>query len=738
MGSKKKSQTSGYRYYMGMQLALCQEADAITEIQVGERVVWSGATTGGQIFIDAPNIFGGDRREGGVRGAVDVMMGSNTQTPNDYLQARLGAAIPAFRGVVSMVLRRVMIAANNPYAKPWAPRVRRIPRPWSGDGFAPPSGGANPAAIIYECLTRYHGGIGFPDAMVGPSLVQAASILQDEDFGLNLVWTRQTPVRDFIQIVLDHIGGVLYQHPRTGQFELKLVRGGYDIASLPVYGPHNVLSVDEYQRAGWGETVNEISVVYTDRATWKPRVVAVQNLANIQAQGGVVTKKVEYPGITRQELAARVAQRDLRAASTPLAKIQIRLNRSAWEMFPGDLFVLNWPELKIHGLVLRVGAVEYGTLGDGAITVQAVEDVFSLDATASVGDNTTGFVPPSLAPVPPDASLLFEVPYWEVARNSSPADLAYTQATDTFVAALAVVASDTQLNFQLHTGNGIDPTVLRATDDYAPTMILPALPQSAANIGPIPYSSGFDLSPVVTGDYGYILDSAGAITEAVEVLAIDTALGTVTLARGVLDTVPVAHPAGRRLIIVGEFAAFEGITRAPGETVHAYIAPVTGIGVGAQVPVSNGPAVTLTGRQGRPYPPGNVRVNAIPYPLAVSGEIMVSWSHRDRLMQTGYIVHQDEGNIGPEPGTTYTLRIYGESFPPGSGALLRTYTGIAGTNQTYPSATEIADAGLGRLSMNLTIELFAVRGGLDSWRKHRITVYRAGYGVAYGQHYGGL
>lgn len=738
MGSKKKSQTSGYRYYMGMHLALCHEADAITEIQVGERVVWSGSTTGGQIFIDAPNIFGGDKREGGVRGAVDVMMGDNTQTPNDYLQARLGAAIPAFRGVVSMVLRRVMIAANNPYAKPWAPRVLRIPRPWSGAGFEPASGGANPAAIIHECLTRYHGGIGFSGAMVGFSLVEAASRLQQEDFGLNLVWTRQTPVRDFIQIVLDHIGGVLYQHPRTGQFELKLVRGGYDIASLPVYGPHNVLSVDEYQRAGWGETVNEISVVYTDRATWKPRVVAVQNLANIQAQGGVVTKKVEYPGITRPDLAARVAQRDLRAASTPLAKVRLRVNRSAWMMFPGDVFVLHWPELKIHGLVLRVGAIEYGTLDDGAITVQAVEDVFSLDATASVGDNTTGFVPPSLAPVPPDASLLFEVPYWEVARNSSPADLAYTQATDTFVAALAVVASDTQLNFQLHTGNGIDPTVLRATDDYAPTMILPALPQSAANIGPIPYSSGFDLSPVVAGDYGYILDSAGAITEAVEVLAIDTALGTVTLARGVLDTVPVAHPAGRRLIIVGEFAAFEGITRAPGETVHAYIAPVTGIGVGAQVPVSNGPAVTLTGRQGRPYPPGNVRVNAIPYPLAVSGEIMVSWSHRDRLMQTGYIVHQDEGNIGPEPGTTYTLRIYGESFPPGSGALLRTYTGIAGTNQTYPSATEIADAGLGRLSMNLTIELFAVRGGLDSWRKHRITVYRAGYGVAYGQHYGGL
>lgn len=745
MGSKKKSSTSGYRYYLGMHLVLCRKADEITEIQYGERVAWTGSATDTQIYVNAPGLWGGDQREGGIQGAIDVMMGGPTQGVNSYLASMLGAVIPSFRNVVSLVLRRPLISANNPYVKGIAVRARR--RAVSPVGTLDPySGvGTNPAFIIYECLTNTEWGMGYPAAAVNffntRGFYDAAQTLANENFGLSLIWNRQQPVREFIGIVLDHIGGVMYQDQSNGGlFCLRLLRGDYlyDINNLPWIGPHNAVALDSFERAGWGETVNEVSVVYTDRATWKPKSLAVQNLANIQAQGGVVTRKMEYPGITDDDLAARVAARDLRVFSTPLARATIRVLRDAWIMNPGDVFRLTWPEIgQEAGIIMRVADIDYGLLESGVITIKAVEDVFAMDGEPIIGTQP-GYVPPSLAPVPPDASLFFELPYWEVARNSSPADLAFTVETDTFCAALAVVADDNQLNWQLHTGNGIDPSVLRATDDYAPTMTLPALPQSAADTGTLPITGGFDLDPVVVGDYGYILDASGNIAEAVEVLAIDMSLLTITLARGVLDTVPVAHPAGRRLIIVGEFMAPEGLTRAPGEIVHAYIAPTAGIGVGAQVAVSNGPSVTLAGRQGTPYPPGNVSINGTPYPLAISGDLAVTWAHRDRLTQTGYIVHQDESSIGPEPGTTYTLEIFGESFPPGSGALLHTYAGLSGTSQTYPSATEITDAGLGRVSMNLTVELSSQRAGLESWTKHRITVYRAGYGVAYGNHYGGL
>ena len=41
MGGSSKSQTVGYRYRMGLHLALCQgPVDAVQEIQMGDRTAW--------------------------------------------------------------------------------------------------------------------------------------------------------------------------------------------------------------------------------------------------------------------------------------------------------------------------------------------------------------------------------------------------------------------------------------------------------------------------------------------------------------------------------------------------------------------------------------------------------------------------------------------------------------------------------------------------------------------------
>lgn len=80
---------------------------------------------GGRIRIDKPDLFGGESREGGIRGDVDVLMGGPDQGPNDYLSARMGGDVPGFRGLCSLVLRQVYLGIN-PYLKPWAVRVTRV------------------------------------------------------------------------------------------------------------------------------------------------------------------------------------------------------------------------------------------------------------------------------------------------------------------------------------------------------------------------------------------------------------------------------------------------------------------------------------------------------------------------------------------------------------------------------------------------------------------------------------
>lgn len=126
MGGSSKKVTVGYKYYLGMHMILCHgPVDKLIRIFVDKRAAWSGASTGGQLNINADNLFGGESREGGVSGTVDFETGGPSQTKNSYLQSKLGADVPAFRGVVGLVLRQCYLGIN-PYLKAWSARVQRI------------------------------------------------------------------------------------------------------------------------------------------------------------------------------------------------------------------------------------------------------------------------------------------------------------------------------------------------------------------------------------------------------------------------------------------------------------------------------------------------------------------------------------------------------------------------------------------------------------------------------------
>ncbi len=119
-------QTIGWRYFLGMQMGLCHgPADKVIKIRVSDKVAFEGTAVGGPITINKGSLFGGDDREGGISGTLDLEMGEPTQDQNDYLVSKLGATVSAFRGVVTAVLRG-MYLGTTPYIKPWAFTVQRI------------------------------------------------------------------------------------------------------------------------------------------------------------------------------------------------------------------------------------------------------------------------------------------------------------------------------------------------------------------------------------------------------------------------------------------------------------------------------------------------------------------------------------------------------------------------------------------------------------------------------------
>ena len=109
---------------------------------------------------------------------------------------------------------------------------------------------------------------------------------------------------------------------------------------------------------------------------------------------------------------------------------------------------------------------------------------------------------------------------------------------------------------------------------------------------------------------------------------------------------------------------------------------------------------TTPARAAKVYCPTDVRFNGESYPASITGELTVSWSHRNRLGSWSYA---DSGKTtSPETGTEYDILVYGELD-----TLVHTESGMTGTTWTYLEATEIAESGLGRLNDHLRVEIQA-------------------------------
>lgn len=127
MGGSSKSQTVGYKYYVGVHMVLCHgPVDKLLQVKVDDREAWSSEQSGpAQLYINKADLFGGESREGGIQGTFDFETGHSAQGKNSYLVSKLGNYVPAFRGVVGIVLRQ-MFMGLNPYLKPWKFRISRV------------------------------------------------------------------------------------------------------------------------------------------------------------------------------------------------------------------------------------------------------------------------------------------------------------------------------------------------------------------------------------------------------------------------------------------------------------------------------------------------------------------------------------------------------------------------------------------------------------------------------------
>lgn len=89
--SGSEEQVVGFKYRLGMQLALCTgPIDELRKVWIGDKLVFTGSVThGNTLTIDEPELFGGDDLgQGGVLATLRLFGGTNNQAASTYLSAR--------------------------------------------------------------------------------------------------------------------------------------------------------------------------------------------------------------------------------------------------------------------------------------------------------------------------------------------------------------------------------------------------------------------------------------------------------------------------------------------------------------------------------------------------------------------------------------------------------------------------------------------------------------------------
>lgn len=901
-GGSSKKVTVGYKYYMGSHQALCHgPADKLLGIRVAGKIAWAGASTGGAISVNAKDLFGGEKREGGIEGTIDVCMGGPAQGQNDYLAAKLGAGLlPAFRGVMCAVLRQVYIGLN-PYPKDWAWMVQRIHTrsggatqwndsiaqineysinhgvqattktvfvlepnslgwayveedepftktsadipmyganiaPFVGEnswyGMNPPSyelimpegrrfqparlgringktivgdgnvnpegppyrkhwisfsfalvdlspvyfhsagGGTvyiddvllttgspltptkksmkvtivkdfpeelrnyvyldaaawqivpvagnygegsfsdmNPIHIIRECLTDSSWGMGYSEYDMGDSFYYAADVCYDEGMGISLLWSQQSSIEDFVMEILRHIDAALYVDRTTGLFEIKMIREDYSEYDMMVLSTANC-TVESFTKTTVAELINEITVSYDSHETGQVETVTLQNLAMIQEQGAIIPATVEYMGFANQATALKVAARDLKAMSTPLASAVIVANRQAAHLNIGDVFWLSWPEyqddpeepgVEIETIIKYIMRVVEISLGDGvenAVRIECVQDVFSLPSFSYVVPEDPVWEEPTTYPLPASPRVVMEAPYYELVRLLGAADITTKLSGFPELGFLFAAAGrqGQELNAEINSNAG--------GIEYQDSDMLNFCPYASltAELGYL--DTTITIASIVDLDEEENFEDGLLAQLGTEIVVVESLVGTTaTIRRGCLDTVPRKHLVTEKLVIWDGFSEGDEVEYAMGEVVNVRLRTSTGDGVLPLV-VAPQDSFLMKARAIAPYPPADLKINGAYFPDTVEllTGLVLTWVHRDRVQQTaGVPLGWTAGSVGPEAGTTYSARLLRAD----NGAELASVSGVAGTTTTLTST----------YTGEVLLEVWSVRGGWSSYQK---------------------
>lgn len=735
-------------YYAGMHMVLCTgPIDYIGFIQVKETQINSIPILGGGLptdvvgkgtptyFVDLPELFGGLKREGGIRGILSFAFGYPEQNPDPYLFTKT-LSFNSYRGVVSVILNKMYLGTSY-YLHQWrffctrvTVREKGLPQ-WQPDLASPLLPLDTTFSYTYSGLETEPQNFGLSTALVhtGYYVIKGTSVwIVLDDTKLALAEGYRVVQNSFAQTAGGLINAVhVIRECLTdtewglGEPEAAIDENSFALAAVTCFNEGLGFSWLWDKVKPIHEFISEVAkhinaVVFRDRVTNLWRITLIRKVQALGTLTVVTTDHVQKinklsrkgfhdltsqyvltyeSNLTYKEATVRVADASLAARQ---GKEVVTSATFSGVATPEVAQIIAMRELKALSVPVYVGSLT----GDRTLARLNPGDAFILKAMGGL-----------------EGDLVLRVVSLELGTAmKEPVTLEFTE--DAFEATSGVRVFQEGSKWTPPSAEALPVTIRKVFESpyYAQ-----ALEKGDAAAQAIPTSSTFVRATAVspsglaitselwdttatTFSLAGLIDFqfAGLLTEAIdkltttlaigsiedesnlstglilyleeELLAVtgyDLAAGTLEVSRGVLDTVPEPHASGTWVIGVRTLNSKDPTEYLVGETLRAKLLTKT---PSETLALADAPedSLELIGRMHRPYPPGNLQINGESW-LAespLSGVLVFTWTSRNRFQQTtSEILDYYAASVTSEPDVTYNLTLRLDS----TNALIYSFSG---------------------------------------------------------------
>ncbi len=540
--------------------------------------------------------------------------------------------------------------------------------------------------------------------------------------GLGVSWAIKD--KDCIEAISElchHIEAGVRVNRQTGKHEVVLFRDDwFEEDEIHTISESQIKSMQlEVQNAD--EVINHVNVKYYDRENIKDGAFSISENGLIKTVGQAISEDIEFPYFMQKYNAELVAGWKLKQLSTPVWKGTFTTGfREARKWNRYDLVDLPWSRKWQGTICVRIMAIKLGTATDNEVAIDFVEVVDFSNVRPSTGVDES-YSTQAFEPQPSHATV-FELPYYlGVYLNGQKAlddELAYDESIG-YVAALAVPRQYNSINAAFYTDDaGANPDLEKAaTVNYCEAL------KTDQAITKTMHSFTAKETEFVSSSRARRFAGATAGTlikindEFMSLESYDEATKVLTVKRGVLDTGVFDHPIDSTLFIFDTAdIAVNQQSFIESDVVVSKVLTTTPSGI-HKISDADAHTVEIEARAIRPYPPANIKINNAYWPAYIDGDLVISWSNRNRKTQTAD-THLDwfDANSVPPENDESTLLVVTELDA--HDVVLATYN----TSATASNTWTLLKSNMDENTRKITIALKTVRDGFECLKSFQHSV----------------